>query len=365
MAIYLLLADLIFRLAYRLYCRHPYHMVPKVPFSKLYVEPHPYMPFVYKARAITQKRQIALYPLHQGEYWFPQAQSNNYRYFNGPGGDRDIVTPKPPGLIRINCLGASTTGNDLEYNGVIYSYPLELERILHKKFPGINLEVNNCGVGGRTTAEILIDFLLSSIDTSPDIIILYHAYNDLQPSLTPGFSSDYSHAKRSLGESYHLYRRYSKLPALPLALYNMFMNKLFLSNIRHSLHHVISKGEVDLNYAFQGLSTYQRNIEHLINICKSNHIHLICSTYCYYLYEEVKDSLIHQKYFSGVLEENSAIRDLCRKHDIPLVDSFNLIPCDEKYFVDTIHFSPEGMTTLAEHISKSVISYLESKINGD
>lgn len=139
MAIYLLLMDLIFKLAYRLFYRRPYQMIPKVPFSKLYVEPHPYMPFVYKARAITQNRQIALYPLHHGKYWFPRTQSNNYRYFNGPGGDRDIVTPKPPGLIRINCLGASTTGNDLEYNGVIYSYPLELERILHKKFPGINL----------------------------------------------------------------------------------------------------------------------------------------------------------------------------------------------------------------------------------
>lgn len=220
-------------------------------------------------------------------------------------------------------------------------------------------------MGCRTTAEILIDFLLSSIDTSPDIIVLYHAYNDLKPSLTPGFSSDYSHAKRSLGESYHLYRRYSKFPALPLALYNIFMNKLFLSNLRYSLHQVISKGEVDLNHAFQGLSTYQRNIEHLINICKSNHIQLICSTFCYYLYEEVRDSPIHQKYYSGVLEENSAIKELCRKHDIPLVDSFNLMPWEEKYFVDTIHFSPEGMTKLAENISEPVISYLESKVNKD
>jgi hypothetical protein len=89
-------------------------------------------------------------------------------------------------------LGASTTGNELEHDGVIYSYPLEPERILKEKFPELNLEVNNCGVGGRTTAEILIDFLLSGIDTSPDIVVLYHAYNDLQPSLTPGFLSDYS-----------------------------------------------------------------------------------------------------------------------------------------------------------------------------
>ena len=340
-------------------------MVPKVPFSKIFVEPHPYMPFFNKAGAITPKRQPAQYLLHRGKYWIPQLRSNNYRYFTGPRGDRDIVIPKPQGLIRINCFGASTTGNYLEHEGVIYSYPLELERILQQNFPGLNLEVNNCGVGGRTTAEILIDFLLSAIDTSPDIIVLYHAYNDLQPSLTPGFLSDYSHAKRNLGESYYLYRRYSKIPALPLALYNMFINKLFLSNIVYSLLQVISKGEVDLNFDFQGLATYKRNIEHLINICKINNIQVMCSTFCYYLYDDVKDSVRHLKYYSGVMEENAVMTKLCHKHNIPLVDNFKLIPREEKYFMDTIHFAPEGMTLVAENISKPIIEYLEGRVNQD
>ena len=348
-----------------MFYQRPYQMIPKVPFSKIYVEPHPYMPFVYKTRAICQKRQPALYPLHHGKYWFPQSWTNNYRYCNGPHGDRDIVTPQPQGLIRINCLGASTTGNELEYDGVIYSYPLELERILQEKFPGLKIEVNNCGVGGRTTAEILIDFLLSGIDTSPNIVVLYHAYNDLQPSLTPGFLSDYSHAKRNLGESYYLYRRYSKIPALPLALYNMFMNKLFLTNLRYSLHQAISRGEVDLNHDFQGLKTYKRNIEHLINICKANHIHIICSTFCYNFYDAVKDSTTHLKYYSGVLEENNVIIELCHKHDIPLVDNFTLMPREERYFVDTIHFSPDGMIKLAENISKPIIKYLEGRMTKD
>lgn len=43
-----------------------------------------------------------------------------------------VVIPKPKKLIRINCIGASTTGNYIEENNKIYSYPLELERILKK-----------------------------------------------------------------------------------------------------------------------------------------------------------------------------------------------------------------------------------------
>jgi lysophospholipase L1-like esterase len=362
-ALYLLVMDLGFKAAYRYLLKRPYQMVPKVPFSKIIVEPHPYMPYVNKIGAIIPKRQPAQYLLHRGKYWVPQLRANNWRYFNGSRGDRDIVIPKPPGLIRINCFGASTTGNYLEYEEATYSYPLELERILQQKFPEINLEVNNCGVGGRTTAEILIDFLLSAIDTSPDMIVLYHAYNDLQPSLTPGFLSDYSHAKRNLGESYYLYRRYSKIPTLPLSLYNMFVNKLFLANIIYSLLKAISKGEVDLNLDFQGLPTYKRNIEHLINICKINNIQTICSTFCYFLYDDVKDSLPHLKYYSGVMDENAVMTNLCHKHNIPLVDNFNLIPRREKYFMDTIHFTPEGMTLVAENISKPIIEYLEDRIN--
>jgi lysophospholipase L1-like esterase len=364
-ALYLLVTDLGFRAAYRFHLKRPYQMVPKVPFSKIIVEPHPYMPYVNKAGVTNPKRQQAHYLLNPGKYWVPQLRTNNYRYCNGPAGDRDIAIPKPPGLIRINCFGASTTGNYLESENVIYSYPLELERTLRQKFFGLNIEVNNCGVGGRTTAEILIDFLLSAIDTSPDIIVLYHAYNDLQPSLTPGFSSDYSHAKRNLGETYHLYHRYSKIPALPLSLYNMFVNKLFLSNVIYSLLQAISKGEVDLNLDFQGLATYERNIEHLINICKTNNIYVVCSTFCYYLYDDVKDSVRHLKYYSGVIEENAVMTDLCHKHDIPLIDNFNLIPREEKYFMDTIHFTPEGMTLVAENISKPIIEYLAGQVNQD
>ena len=143
------------------------------------------------------------------------------------------------------------------------------------------------------------------------------------------------------------------------------MNKLFLSNVIYSLLQVISKGEVDINLDFQGLTTYERNIEHLINICKINNVHVICSTFCYYLYDAVKDSVRHLKYYSGVIDENSVMLSLSHKLNIPLVDNFKLIPCEEKYFMDTIHFTPEGMTLLAENISKPIIQYIESRINPD
>ena len=81
-----------------------------------------------------------------------------------------MIIPKPKNIFRINCLGASTTQNYLQDDSSVYSYPLELEKILKAKNK-VNLEVNNCGSGGYTSSDILVRFLLQNIDTNPDVIV--------------------------------------------------------------------------------------------------------------------------------------------------------------------------------------------------
>ena len=41
-----------------------------------------------------------------------------------------------------------------------------------------------------------------------------------------------------------------------------------------------------------------------------------------------------------------------------MVDSNNLIPREEKYFIDHVHFSPLGMEILAQHISVPIIHHI-------
>lgn len=349
---------------YRIKTGKKYIIQPKIPFEEIFIEPHPYLPFVHKKNFPTPKSSKASYPLHQDKnYTFGQYFTNSMGYVNGPDGNREIITPKPKDLRRINCLGASTTGNYIDFNGRKYSYPLELEMILREKFPEKKIEVNNCGVGGRTSAEILIDFALNIIDTQPDIVVIYHGYNDLVPSLTPGFKCDYSHAKRNLGEVWPYFKISSQYPDFPIAIYNYFMiaffGQFFGQNIRYSLLGAISRGKVDLSSDFNGLHTYHRNIEHIVNLCKSNGITVILSTFCHYMYEDVKNSKVHQKYNEGVLMENEAMRNIAEKHRIPLVDNNILFPYEEKYFVDSIHFSPYGMRVLAENISVPIIEFLK------
>ncbi len=338
-------------------------MKDKIPFKKIHVEPHPYLPYVYKKKFLIGHTQPLRYPLNlEKKYYIGKYSTNNLRHFNGPDGSRDVVIPKPEGMFRINCLGGSTTMNYIQQgeDGVGFSYPMELEKILSERFPDKNIEVNNCGMGGFSTAEVLIKFLLNSIDSKPDMVILYHAYNDLAPSLTSDFQSDYFHAKRNLGESYHLYKWASLVPYIPLALPNYLMNFYLPQNVRQTLLGATSKGTIDLNNEFNGLETYRRNIEHLIHICKGNEISLVFSTFCHFLYPEIENNQLQLKYREGTLDENRVLEELANKHDLPLVDNFNLVPCEKKYFVDSVHFSPEGMREIAKNISKPIITHLDS-----
>ena len=353
----LLVIELTFRAFYRYFSGARYKLIPKLNFNKIYVEPHPYIPVVYKKHFQFQKPMSTILPLNQDKgFRYGQFTSNNFRHNDGPRGDRDIVVPKPENQFRILCLGASTTGNYIQYEGKEYSYPMELELYLKKRYPKMDIIVHNCGYGGWTSAEILINFLLNLYDTEPDVVLIYHAYNDLVPSLTPGFLSDYSHARRNLGETYHKYRIASGIPDLPFAIYNCLLNHVFpYMNPRYGVIQATSRNRPDLNGQFCGLNTYRRNIEHLVKICKESNIDVIVSTFSHYLYDEIKNSKVHLKYLEGLQAENEEMKKIAQKHQIPLVDNRQLIPEEEKYFTDSIHFTPDGMKLLARNFGEEIV----------
>ena len=79
------------------------------------------------------------------------------------------------------------------------------------------------------------------------------------------------------------------------------------------------------------------------------------SSFCHYLYSDVKNNNLHKKFNELVKKENEILKYLAKKNDIEFVDNDNLIEKNENLFVDTIHFSKEGMSTLAENFFKKII----------
>lgn len=348
-----LLVEVWFRLAHKKVYGFKYKFVANYPDrDNFFYEPHPFISYV-RRRNFRHKDA----PEH----------SNNFRASFPPGQARNLAIPKPPGQVRINCLGASETAF-FDHNGQreALSYPLALEGVLKEKFPKLNLEVNNLSTAGYTSVEILVEFLLNSFDSQPDIVIIYHGYNDIRAFLTPGFSPDYSHFRRNFAAEYERMRIVNRIPFIPLNFYNFLLWDLIPNRLMGTdVHYAVTKGKMDIDAKLVGLNTYQRNIEHIINICKANGIQVILSTFCHFFDENSRADPERLKWERKVREvvtrENEVMRNLARTHGLPLVDNFNLIPQDKKFFRDKIHFTLEGMQQMAINLAEPIIKLIHRK----
>ena len=69
----------------------------------------------------------------------------------------------------------------------------------------------------------------------------------------------------------------------------------------------------------------------------------------------MKDNNLHKRFNEIVKKENEILQYLAKKNDIEFVDNNNLIEKNDNLFVDTIHFSKEGMNIIAENFCKKII----------
>ena len=301
--IIIIIFELLFNFIFRLLNGRGYKTNSKIPFKSMHIQPHPYLPFISKKNFETFESEPARYPLHDKKFILKKLKLNNLGFSNGIDGGRNITMPKPSGLYRINCLGASTTANYISTDKQNFSYPQELEKKLTEKL-NKKLEVNNCGQGGYNSADLLIRFILQINYTQPDAIIIYHAYNDIKSYLTPNLETDYSHSTKNLSEQYWKFALSSKFPNLPINFYNFFVNKWLPSNIRWGLMDYIKKGKVDAKIDFNsGIKIYKKNIENIIHICKANNIDVYLSTFCHFLHQDIKDDSLNILYDKIVEKE--------------------------------------------------------------
>lgn len=98
--------------------------------------------------------------------------ANNLGY-RGP----DVVLPKPAGVLRIVCVGGSTTVEGYDDR---LTYPAMLQEMLRDRFSGAadRVEVVNCGVFGLASPEEM-DMQPEILAMEPDIVIYYNGINDL------------------------------------------------------------------------------------------------------------------------------------------------------------------------------------------
>jgi lysophospholipase L1-like esterase len=351
--------EVVFRIVHRRRYGHPYHVSIKFPWKRSYVEPHPFLSFAYKRNEAVDRNQKLPYELHPHRFrsFHVPLRLNNLGHF-GP----DFTPDKPAGTLRIACLGASTTANNIADDQRDYSYPILLRDGLDKALaslrPDGRVEVLNCGIGGWVSADILINFLLNIVHLKPDYVIVYHAFNDLHLHLMEDFQTDYSHGRLNLGEVLWRIRRAYRFPKIPWwHSYEWLKDRLLgTGNVRNDVLRLICRQFPRIDRPFAALEVEQQNFRSLLAVCRHHGIRVILSSFCHYGYDTSRQA---RRYGEGVAEENARMRALADEFGLPFVDQAALIPAEPDYFVDAIHFTPTGMQALAGHFRDAVLADLE------
>ncbi|MBJ21525.1 MAG: hypothetical protein CL933_19120 [Deltaproteobacteria bacterium] len=105
--------------------------------------------------------------------------------------DKEWPVDRSPGVIRIACLGGSTTQDGLKADRS-NTYPFLLSKMMNRRLKA-DVEVLNFGVNGWTSAESLVNYALLVCRYEPDVVVIHHSVNDVWPRLYPGYRSDYTH----------------------------------------------------------------------------------------------------------------------------------------------------------------------------
>lgn len=126
-----------------------------------------------------------LYYIPQRNFWrlkehtniFQQWDNRKELQFELAGYTERVTFKKPDGIIRVICLGTSSTAG--WYNQKENSYPFLLQKKLDNHYGKGRFEVVNAGVGGYVSYQLLIFLKEVLLKLSPDIVILYLGSNDI------------------------------------------------------------------------------------------------------------------------------------------------------------------------------------------
>ncbi len=92
---------------------------------------------------------------------------------------RELARQKPPGTLRLWCLGGSTTFDILATEDA-HTWPARLEHHLAARLDGRSVEVINAGIPGEHVMTNLRDLRRKGPGLAPDVVIIHQGPNDLR-----------------------------------------------------------------------------------------------------------------------------------------------------------------------------------------
>ena len=265
-------------------------------------------------------------------------------------------------IIRISFLGGSTTFCS-EVSNNDSTWPELVGSFLKAKFPNTRFEIINASVPGYGIEESFVNLKYRVLPLKPDIIILYHATNDIS------FTSKWAAIDLGILKGSNTYHQ--SYIAEILSKYSITFD-LFYKNIKIYLRQRIKEDFNKLNYyPIQYSNKFVAILDSINSECSKNEVSFHLFTFStkfrknQFEDEYIKNmntSLYYMPWMSPstIFEAfeifNKKMRDYAINAPNVYIDTLhNIIPGNDTYFIDSVHFTNKGARLMAKRVFNSMI----------
>ena len=269
----------------------------------------------------------------------------------------EIQVPKPASTIRIAFLGASTT-YCAEVSSNEMTWPHLVWHQLSQRWKDVDIDYINGGVPGYNLKSSLKNFERRIVAFSPDVVVIYHATNDLavntlRMAVDQGLAKGRTEDERSWLSQYSLLiylveknlavlaRRYEAASPKPKLAVD---SRDFASPFRSDLESLVRRAQRTAKLIV--LVTFSQQLRAGQSHAKQAQA---AATALYYMPYMSIDGLI--KAFDAY---NTAIREVAAASGSLLIDGEDLVPADDVHFSDSVHFTDTGSKVMAQRVLRGL-----------
>jgi lysophospholipase L1-like esterase len=268
-----------------------------------------------------------------------------------------IENPKPRGRIRLAFLGASTTFcAEVTDNGV--TWPHLVTQLLNDQYGDHLFDYINAAVPGYTLETSRRRFAYEVSPLAPDIVVIYHASNDLSKnSAIEAERQGIQVVRGDAGLSF---------PAKFSMLWYLAQKNLRIWQMQRRAFDPGTKLQVSLDTLVR---PFADDLDALVRQAKTVADTVVLVTFTTRMRPgqskaELRQAAITSLYYmpymtpeqllSAFQAYNSAIRAAAVSSGAVLIDDDARIPADEANFVDSIHFTDRGSRAMAERVYRGL-----------
>lgn len=275
--------------------------------------------------------------------------TTNAAGFRGP----EIAQPKPVGTVRLAFLGASTT-YCAEVSGDAMVWPQLVADELRRRFPGTAFDFVNGGVPGYVVASSLKNLRHRVAALEPDIVVVYHATNDLSGEVNRRAQQAGLAVANNAGGPSWLER-------------HSLLWELALKNLR--VRAALSEGESGQNRlrldAKDLGAEFRRDLGSLLQEARASGARVAVATFATHLRSGQSaqqqeraavsalvymPSMTPDGLLAGYARYNELIAEAARAQGALLIGGEDRIPGDPLHFVDSVHFTDQGSRAMAARV---------------